>query len=246
MTIFRNIKSIFIMSLLINIAAVLPAISLTETNNDLSVLSNLWLNRELTDSETTIRLINLEKDISAEFTGFEEYYLSAKTALFKGMILFYSENQSESIPILEKSKNFALKAASIKNDSDAWRVAAEAGSMVMVQKGLPYIIKNAGKIQDYIDQALEFNPDNARAAVLNAQAYINAPAIFGGDAGKGITILEDILKNNMPDEDRFFALFYLSTAYDKKRKPEMALAAAEKAKKIFPENPQIFELMKEL
>ena len=67
----------------------------------------------------------------------------------------------------------------------------------MLQKGLPYIIQNSGKINDYALKSLEIDSMNSKAHIIVAAGLINAPPIFGGDIKKGISIL----KNLIIDED---------------------------------------------
>jgi len=240
-------RLVILILILLNIPMLIFALSFSEADRTISELTQTWINSKISNSLTLAKLRSLDQEISENLSGFDEYYLLAKSNLLKGTIKFSTDKQSDSIPFLEESSGQALKAVAISKDSsDAWRIAAEAGSMIMIQKGIPFIIANARRIQGYIDTSLLLNSYNSRTAVLNAQKYINAPRIFGGDVSKGIEIIENALIQTILPEDRFFALYTLVQAYDKKKDINSALENVNRVLEIFPDNPSIIELIDDL
>ena len=209
-----NFKRILITGLFI--AIVFPAYS--EIERDLSdsfenaVMS--WINEEMTEERTIVELNMLDSKLNQLINEKDMLYWKAKTALLRGQILFQLEQPEESIIELEKSKVLAMDAMEFEETDDLWRIISDAGSIIMLQKGVGYIIANSGKVQEQAEKALEMNPDNARAGLIVAQGLMNAPALFGGNKRKGLEQLQMLSKRtDLSEEDRYFIMMSLSDAY---------------------------------
>lgn len=164
-----------------------------------------WVERRSDPSSTIEKMKDLLQELSRKNDTFEKLYWQAKIHLAMGQIFFYNEQEKESLTYLEASIEIGGKALEKRDDSDAWRILSEAGSFIMIQKGLPYIIANSGRINDQAQKAYDLDPTNVRAALILAQGLINAPALFGGNKRKGRSWVDDLSKErNLSFEDRYF------------------------------------------
>jgi len=206
-----------------------------------------WMNGEMDFDELFQEMNVFESIIEDSSQGWEQKYWLAKVALVRGMIYYEKENEDASIDELEKSHDLAQESIDIKANSDSYRIMAEGSSLIMLQKGLAYIILNFKKGQKQAKEALELDPDNARASLVIAQFLCNAPGIAGGSKKKGIALLETIkAQSNLINEDRFHILMTLSDVLmQKKRYPE-AINVCLDALNIFPGNETAQDLYREL
>jgi len=204
--------------------------------NNLNSQIDLWLNNQITNLEVIDYLIEEEKK------GLTNYELSLNYLLM-GRAYLADENSKTSIEFFEKSIDFATRANKKKESSDNYRVISEAGSYIMLQKGIPYIIKNSKDINDQALRSLELDKDNIRSSIIVANGLINAPKFFGGDINQGISILESLDTNQWPKEVEFDRLIALSNAYEKKKSKNNAINSAKLALRIYPNNKKAKELL---
>lgn len=201
---------------------------------------NKWLNSEITHSDF-ISITIEELTSTTDSLEIAELYLNI------GQAYYYQEKKEESIEFLEKGMNYAKQSIKEKESSEGWRIIADSGSYIMLQKGLGYIIKNSSKVQDYALKALELDNLNSRASLIDAQGLINAPKVFGGNKKKGISILEEQRKrDDLNREDRFFIEMALTQAYKGNKNPEAALEAINRALQIFPGNIEAQKIKEEI
>ncbi|MBI9103103.1 MAG: hypothetical protein JEY99_11870 [Spirochaetales bacterium] len=129
-----------------------------------------------------------------------------------------------------------------KNLAEAYRVNADALAEIMLFKGVPYIIKNGGKVQELAEKSLANDPGNPDAAVIYAQGRINAPRLFGGNRNEGISILSDLwlnrLDGNLSKAQIFRVAVALGDTYLKKD-PDKAEEYYYQAALLFPDNQYI-------
>ncbi|MBT3274295.1 MAG: hypothetical protein HN368_14150 [Spirochaetales bacterium] len=198
-------------------------------------LVDSWINDEI-NSETLIGGINLlEGAIIAEGDTWVNLYWRARIALIRGQIYYENKDKEASLAELKESHLLIRKSISIQEHSDSWRVMSESSSLIMVQRGVAYIILNFMKAQNQAKKSIELDPENARAHLVVAQFLTNAPRIAGGNRKKGIRILQDQLsRSDLIDEDRFLLFLTLSEALERNKQSDEALVAYQEALNIFP------------
>ncbi|MGL1891049.1 MAG: hypothetical protein OCD02_05445 [Spirochaetaceae bacterium] len=207
-----------------------------------SPIVDKWLSSNITDLDFISEIENLEKNID-----FDDNSGKSISKLYIGLGYFQAGNKKLSLKALAKGQEYSELALNKKQTSENWRVNAEIGSYIMLQKGVTYIIKNSGKVNKSAQNALDLNPRNARAALIVAQGLINAPALFGGDIKEGIKTLEELTKrNDINKEDLFFIYNSLSDAYEKNKKKDKSIESIKKVLKLFPQNQNLTKKLRSL
>ncbi|MCG8452641.1 MAG: hypothetical protein MI717_05630 [Spirochaetales bacterium] len=165
-------------------------------------------------------------------------YMLARYNYILGHIELLDENKKESRELLAMAMECAEKSLEYRETAEAWRVRADAGSLWMVSKGLGAIIRTAPMVQEWSVRAMEMDPQNAQAIVINAHGLINAPRSMGGRPEEGLQLLVELNKRDDLNEiERFRTLVALSMAHQKLRNKEEARRFCNLAQEIFPENP---------
>lgn len=223
--------------MLLTISLSLFAFTAEEARREYDKVMLAWIDGSRNDFQILSDLGNLESDIAAITDSAERQYWTARVNLAIGQIRFYREEEKLSLDALEKSREEARLAAEGGAGADAWRIQADAGSFIMIQKGVGYIIANSGKVQDQAEKALEMDNSNVRASLIVAQGLINAPAIFGGNKRKGFAEMEALTrKPGLDPEDRFFILMGMGEIYENEKEEDKALAFYRKILDDYPEN----------
>lgn len=196
-----------------------------------------WIEGRSSSPMTINRLQDLRDSISDLPEGSEKYYWEARVSLALGQIFFYQEDENQSLEYLQQSKDFASKALGYSKNSENWRLLSEAGSFIMVQKGVGYIIANSSIVQEDAEEALRLDDRNARASLIIAQGLINAPAIFGGDKKKGMAMMDELADRPLlSTEDRFFILMAKAESLEEMRKKREAEETYKELRGLFPGN----------
>ena len=157
---------------------------------------NGWINGDIDSSKIMEVMADLESDLGQETGDWENAYRRTKVALVIGHVYFEDGETDLSIVELERSQQLAQESIEMRDNSDSWRLMADAGSYIMLQKGMGYIMANSSKVQDQAEMALELDPANARASLIIAQYLVNAPGIAGGNKNEGIEILQELTTRN--------------------------------------------------
>lgn len=97
---------------------------------------------------------------------------------------------AEKAATLQQGRETAGKSG--KEASQVYCLEADARAEIMLIKGVAFIIRNAGKVQELAEKALELDPENPAAGVIFAQGKINAPRLFGGNRNEGLERLNRI------------------------------------------------------
>lgn len=203
---------------------------------------DIWLNNQISDRQILLFLEDEEEKLTTE-TTYDTLYNRSLINLYRGLLYFYNEEKEKSITYLERAIEYGERANKLKEASDNWRVISEAGSYLMLQKGVPYIIKHSKTVNDNALKALSLDRNNYKAAIIVANGLINAPKLFGGDKKKGIAILEGLTTENSTKEIQFSKLYSLSVGYKLSKKRTEALKYVKEALKIYPQNKQANELL---
>lgn len=217
-----------------------------------TVLENLpnsvdkWFNNELTHNQFIEVLNRYETGLDIE-DSYDYYHTKSIINLYKGQAYYEKKDSNSSIFELEKSLNSAKNAIKIKETSDSWSVMAYAGSLIMIQKGITYIISNSGKVNDDAKKSLSLDKNNIRGAIVFAQGLINAPLIFGGNKKEGIRVLENLLKKREINKEFSYTIYMiLAELYQKQNKINKALKNCRYAVLIYPDNINALKLINEL
>lgn len=206
-----------------------------------------WIKGEAA-SETVLYelevLYNRSETISAPA---ERLYRQARISLILGQLNYFTERGDQSLVWLEKSRTLAERLTEMENRADDWRILSDAGSFLMIQKRLGYIIANSPKVQKQAEQALSLDSTNARASLIVAQGLMNAPPIFGGDKKKGVEEMEKLSRRNeLSDEDRFYILMALAEAYGKVKNKDLEINTYQRILELYPGNELAVEKYKDL
>jgi len=206
-----------------------------------------WMNGELDSPGIIEAMSTLEEQLISGPVNWETLYWRSRTALVRGQVYLEEENEELSLLDLFKSQELSMEAINMYNNSDSWRLMADAGSAIMLQKGLGYIIKNSSKVQEYAETALKLDPMNARASLVIAQFLTNAPAIAGGNKRKGIKLLRELSqRSTLNKEDSYYINFSLSEALKKRRDKNEAVSSCRKALESYPGSVKAMDRLTDL
>ncbi|MBI9097922.1 MAG: hypothetical protein JEY91_05570 [Spirochaetaceae bacterium] len=209
-----NRKRQLIILSLISCLSLLYSNDIQKISQDYVQIVNLWINAEDSYGITLQKVADIDRTLDQLPDSLDKFYWKSRTALLRGQIWFFQEEKKKSIRELEKSQELAKISLDYENYSEGWRLISDAGSFIMLQKGVGYIISHSSDVQKQAEKALELDSTNARAALIVAQGLMNAPRLFGGNKEKGIEMLIDLSRSdNLSDEDRYFILSALGDAF---------------------------------
>ncbi len=127
--------------------------------------------------------------------------------------------------------DLSQRALEIEKGARAKRLAAEALSRLFNYRSTFFVIRNGSKALNYMEGAVELEPENNMKQLVLGNYYFNAPAIGGGDESRGREIFEEIMEAEHPVFNFLILNFLASLDTDAW---EEYLAAA---RKIFPDSP---------
>lgn len=225
------------------ITIILNANSLDQLQKQYDLRLDQWLNSSV---EPKMQLSNLE-ELEKEFTNANDSWqidnLNSKTHLLKAQIYQKLKEKKKSLLMLEEALNYGEEANLKKESSDTWRVMSEISSIYMVQKGIFYIMSNFSKPTDMAAKALEIDPTNIRAKLIEAQFLCNAPGIAGGNFDEGIKILLelDVIKSKSK-VDSYVILYSLADIMFIKKRYKEADSYITRALEVYPGNRDAMDL----
>ena len=182
---------------------------------------------------------------SAETVFSGDPMISGRVSLWKGRILLEEGDEYGAEELLKKAAAAGEElAVSLEEGggrksetAEAYRLQADALAEIMLFKGVPYMIKNGGRVQELAEKALELDGDNPVAGIIFAQGRINAPRIFGGNSKEGIGILRELAgRRDLPEYQMYRILTALADASADKD-PEGAEEFLRKAEAIYQDFP---------
>lgn len=236
------LKKIIMTTILLAGLLNLKAVTFDEISERYSSLLMDWIEGVLPPGETIEEMDRLQNELSKLPDGAEKLYWDARILLAQGQVMFYQGEERQSIDYLESAQEKASDALDMDKSSDTWRVLSEAGSFIMVQKGVGYIIANSSKVQEQAEEALLLDGDNARATLIISQGLINAPKFFGGDEKKGMAMMEELVnRGDLNREDKFFILLAKAETLEEQRKKREAETVYRQILRLFPGNPVVQE-----
>lgn len=238
---------ILLITLLFSSISVLSAETFEEISIRFYDSYDKWLNSEIETPDLISKMSVLDSFLIKEPHEWNKYYWRSRIAIVRGHIHFEREEKEQSIEFMEKSIALTNQSLRLNNFSDSWRLLADAGSYLMMQKGMVYIIKNSKKVQENAKTALKLDSTNARASLVVAQYLIGAPRIAGGNWNEGLEIMRALSKrDDLNRDDKLAVQMSLADAYKKKKQKENTIKAYEGALKIFPNNRRVNMMLEEL
>ncbi len=191
-----------------------------------------------TPFESTMTLLDHAEDsFSAVTDSATKKYFLAQVEIYRGRITYITSTKSRARPYFSKAMELARESVNERESSDGYRVLAAAGASWMSTKGLAGIMEMSQKVKEWSDTALELNPHNALAVVINAQGLIHAPRFAGGDPEEAIHRLSiQIKRQDLSDIERFQTILGLAQAHKKLRQKDEFVLRCNDARRIFPEN----------
>lgn len=186
-------------------------------------------------------------------------YYESRIMLNRGFVLMSSGDNREAQSFLEKSIRLSedaleqieddLRTMGLENwehelpipalptgreiHSDLWRVLSDSYMYLFNFKGTLYQMSNGAKLRDYPRKALELNPGNLRALLSRGLFFIKAPAIGGGNNGRGIEVLQQLASSGN-ELLAFQAYAWIGSAQLENGNGPEAEEAFHAAQRIFP------------
>ncbi|MBN2657377.1 MAG: hypothetical protein JXR86_09975 [Spirochaetales bacterium] len=233
----QRYKAVLTVFILLFLSSGLFAMTALEARRKYDGIMSSWIEGRRNDLQALAEFGNLERELDSLGDSVQKTYWIARVSLAVGQIRYYRDEEELSLDALEKSRDLAGEAAAGGAGAGAWRIQSEAGSLIMIQKGVGYIITHSGRVQEQAEKALSLDSGNVRAALIVAQGLINAPALFGGNRRKGLADLEALsLRTGLSPEERFFVLMALGEIFARDKEGEKALGYFRKILESYPQN----------
>jgi tetratricopeptide (TPR) repeat protein len=195
------------------------------------------------NNDTSIGTINLyylqarEAVRSSDLDGQEKHYWLSRVAYLMGRAEQYLEHKDKAYEYYETALDDIEAALETGAFSEGYRMKSEIISQMCLVKKVGFIIANGPKVGKFAEKALELDPRNGKAIIIQASAKVYPPPIYGGNPEKGIKMMKKA--SGMPDiekDDRFNIYSGIGVCYKKMDQPEKAARWLEKALELYPQN----------
>lgn len=211
--------------------------SISEIDKAVQTDLALWMNNEINHNEILDNMIGYDSALAEIESSWWSLYWQAQVALIQGQIYYELGEKRNSLRQLDRCLELAGESINIRDQSDSWRIMSEASSMIMLQKGMLYIIANFTNAQDQANRALEIDASNARASLVIGQFLCSAPPVAGGNFLKGMVLMDSLLqRDNLTELDRFIVFKSQSGIYIDKKMWVEAERTCRQALAIYPGN----------
>ena len=167
-------------------------------------------------------------------------YLLGRVELYRGRIIQGRDNKAEARPFYARAMELAQESLAEEGGESAetYRLLSDAASSWMLTKGLGALIRTAPQVSEWSKKAVQMDPKNAMAALINIQGQINAPKSAGGDPDEALRrLLELNRRGDLSRVERFWTKASLSAVYRKLKERDKAKMWCARAGEIFPDNP---------
>ena len=245
-------KNIFFQAVLIGLAVfnLMPAIVLganETTDQELFVKARkMYYNAEAPQSEAIKVLGRIKESLANLPEGFDKYYWSANVAYLSGEMAEVAGDKQKAALDFTESNELINKALNYNpKSSDANRVLADTMMRLMNYKGAIYTMTKGPQVLKILKKALDLDAKNYTAMNSLGMYYINAPAVGGGSADKGIEVLQKALESK-DHFDNFISNVWLGSAFQKKKNSGEAKQYYQKALGIYPNSPWVKELLQNI
>ena len=234
------------MLLIFIISGIFSADTQNRVSEDYSVILNKWINADIEFDRMLNLLSALDSELDRQPLNSGTNYWKSRISLLRGQIYYERKEKALSIRELEESVRYAGRANTDFEESLNLSTMAMANSLLMVQKGLLYIISNFLVPQRQMNRALELDPENHQALLIKAQFLCNAPPVFGGNLQSGINLLKELSdRTDISAADRFYIIRTKAEVYLDNNRKKDAAAACREALAIFPGNISCREILAE-
>ena len=189
--------------------------------NDLKKGENLFLQAIqlfVTAESDYYKIVNLLDRSHFIFENIEDerlkYYQLARIAYLEGVV----EKDRGSHEIAKKNfslgKECIMKSLAYGDFSEGYRILADIEGQLVLYGNFYYKAKFGPGIKDFLNKALELNPENKKAYISLALYYRDAPLIAGGSRKKSKSILKEMKEILNSNEIDLFSLFmWIDTAW---------------------------------
>lgn len=138
----------------------------------------------------------------------------------------------------ERALELAEKALEMEKTTRASRQAAESLSMLFDYRSLFFIIRNAGRAEEYLKDAEELAENDYMTELVMASYYIYAPERAGGDREKAHKLFEKIKATGHP-VFQLAAMEAQAADYLDRGEKNKVEEIREKVRNLFPDNPRL-------
>lgn len=147
--------------------------------------------------EETIAELDSKEDDLENKSGLDYYVEMAELELFRAEIAKRS-GQNSPDDHLDNALKYAEEAVKIEDNALTNRLIAEAYIYLFDYRSAFFAIRNGNRALDYLNRAIELDPDDLLAKFLEGSYLLNAPSIGGGDSEKGREVLLEITEEKHP------------------------------------------------
>ncbi len=188
-----------------------------------------------------------KRQAELSLNGKDLYIMLSRCAYMMGRAYQYEEQKDKAGSCYDEGIVHAQNSLDIMPTDTGWQMLAENISQNCAVKSTGYAISNGLKVQNYSENALKLNPNNAACQYMAAARWVFAPSPFH-NYRRGIRMMEDIVNNNsagMQKDDRFNVLSAIGYAYFQQKKYTDAKPWLEKALEVYPTNKFVQNMLNE-
>lgn len=192
-------------------------------------------------------LLELRRDLSFFSDRLEQSYWLARAEFLLGSLQRSIQDRRSAIDHFDRAVYFAADAVGRREFSDGFRVLADSLGQLLTLRGIVYQLSQGLRARDAAIEALELDWDNLRAHISAGAWYLNAPEVAGGDVEYAADILEQVVTAaNVNEVERFLACSFLARTSQELDERRKAQAYYFDAYEIYPRNPWLKEIAREL
>lgn len=187
-----------------------------------------------------------KKQAELLLSGKDMYIMLSRCEYMMGRAYQYEGQKDKAGACYDAGIEYAQKSLGITPSDVGWQMLAENISQNCAVKSTGYAISNGMKVQNYSENALKLNPNNAACLYMAAARWVFAPSPFH-NLRKGIQMMEAIANNNteMQKDDRFNVNSAIGYAYIRQKKYHDAKPWLEKALEVYPTNKFVQNMLSE-
>lgn len=179
---------------------------------------------------------------SSDLSPQMEHYWMSRTAYLMGRAEKDVEHEDDAFSYYETALEAAESALEYGDFSEGYRMKSEIISQMCLVKHVGFVIANGPKVGMFAKEALELDPRNGKAIIIEASAKVYPPPIYGGNPKKGIELMKKAA--TMPDiekDDRFNIYSGIGVCYSKMGQNRQAARWFERALELYPMNRYVNE-----
>lgn len=181
-----------------------------------------------------------EQELQEKKEDYTYFVKKAEIEIFRGEIKEVARIDTAE-EHFDRALEYAEQALERNSTSRANRQAAEALSMLFNYRSTFFIIRNAGKAENYLENARELADENSvMSSLIWGNYYLQAPSAFGGDPEKGKEIFQEIKDLGHPILE-LAAMNSLGKKYTEQEEFDKVENLRARFSELFPESPWLEE-----